>query len=214
MEKGRTLPPWLPPDPKAPTAAPRMVATQASLQQGGYGQPAVSAGSRGGGLGDLWGDSGASQPPPPSHTASLRNRAAVSPRPTAASIRPQQPPTQSYTAPSLQPTARPLPSQRAGSYQTTASAQQGRFVPERTGSSGSAQERLRARLNGGASPSPPARGRSPGGQPQMGSSRPWEQNDPAGFDGGYGASAYGGGGESVGRRPVGLPAGPRPKGAR
>lgn len=192
MEKGRTLPPWLPPDPKAPASAPRMVATQASLQQGGYGQAAATPGPRGGGLGDLWGDSGSSQPPP-SQTGSLRSRPSASPRPTTpGGMRPG--PAQSQGALSPQP----LPSQRAGSYQTTSSAQQSRLAPERTASTGSAQERLRARLNGGASStssSSPTRAHSPG--------RPWEQSS----DGGYG-------GGGLGRKPVGLPSGPKPQGPR
>ncbi|PCH05186.1 Hypothetical protein PENO1_024060 [Penicillium occitanis (nom. inval.)] len=76
-EKGRPFPEWLPPDPKTPVVQPRMVATQASLQQGNtsaYGQPqAQYTGGRGGGLGDLWGESGSAQPPQ-SQTASLRSR--------------------------------------------------------------------------------------------------------------------------------------------
>ncbi|KAL1970272.1 hypothetical protein VTN77DRAFT_5432 [Rasamsonia byssochlamydoides] len=188
-EKGRPFPAWLPPDPKAPASAPRMVATQASLQQGGYGQAAATPGSRGGGLGDLWGDSGSSQPPA-SQTGSLRNRSAASPRPATAATPASTLPAQLQTGPP--PQARPLPSQRAGSYQTTSSAQ-ARLGPERTGSTGSAQERLRARLNGGASSA--ARSHSPG--------RPWEQKD---SDGGY--TAYGGGNT----KRVGLPSGPKPQG--
>lgn len=80
-EKGRALPPWLPPDPKNPTPQPRMVVTQASLQQQQQGvpyhqqqqRPPGSRSGSGGGLGDLWGDSGAPSQPP-SQTGSLRSR--------------------------------------------------------------------------------------------------------------------------------------------
>lgn len=150
-EKGRPFPPWLPPDPKAPAAAtPRIVATAAS----GPGTPSqggpAAAYSRGGGLGDLWGDSG-SPAPPPTQTASLRRGrgGASSVPPPANAGGPTAPPllhAQSQPSiPGLHPAgARPLPSQRAGSSQSIGSG----------GSGGSAQERLRARLHGGRSPSP------------------------------------------------------------
>lgn len=255
-EKGRVLPPWLPPDPKAPaTASPALVATQASRQQG-YGEAAsmpATGGGRGG-LGDLWGDD-SSQQRPAQQTMSLR-------RPRAA---PQQQPIQQQSQPLLQVTsapptrpntstgstrtpagyldrpqtsqtpppssgARPLPSQRAGSYQTSQAIaqQQGRLPLDRTSSSGSAQDRLRARLHGGSSggggssgsgSAPPtltpgynSGGGGGGGQPYVAAGRPWESGDSS-FGGGYGTSAYG---RSPGRNePTGLPSGPRPpRGAR
>ncbi|KAJ5248869.1 hypothetical protein N7468_000320 [Penicillium chermesinum] len=144
-EKGRPFPPWLPPDPKAPAAAtPRVIATAQPGSQG-----SVNYG-RGGGLGDLWGDSGASSPSS-AQTASLRRG-----RGGAASVPPPSPGPQSSTLPYASPLThaqsqplrpsggRPLPSQRAGSSQSIGSG----------GSGGSAQERLRARLQGGRSPSP------------------------------------------------------------
>lgn len=161
-EKGRPFPPWLPPDPKAPAAAvPRVVATT-QLSGGGHGQaPATVSGGRGGGLGDLWGDSGAAQPPL-AQTASLRRARGAATAPPLTSMHsappgpvpsPTPPPAhgQSYSpgppGPGLHPAgARPLPSQRAGSYQPSARPAQDR--------AGSAQERLRARLQGGRSPSP------------------------------------------------------------
>src|SRR5690606_12860296 len=118
---------------------------------------------------------------------------------------------------------RPLPSQRAGCYQTTQAVQQ-RQPLDRTSSSGSAQDRLRARLHGGSSSSGGSAGSAPpaltpgysgggggGGQPYLAAGRPWETRDP-GFGGGYGSSAYGGGsGRPSGRNePTGLPSGPRP----
>jgi Mso1-like protein len=234
-EKGRTFPPWLPPDPKAPPPPqPRMVATQSSLQQGGYGQSLAPAGSRvgvaggNGGLGDLWGDAGGTTTlpaPPQPQTASLRNRGSPSPRPVPSGLLPS---SSSSLTPPPQTTARPLPSQRAGSYQNTAAAQQARLGLER---STSAQDRLRARVQGGGSgytSSSPGSNPSPlshsplsgGGQQQVPAAatanKPWESDDSLGFDnGGYTANAYGGGGGGgYSRRPVGLPSGPQVQGRR
>ncbi|PYI10751.1 hypothetical protein BO78DRAFT_181952 [Aspergillus sclerotiicarbonarius CBS 121057] len=191
-EKARPFPGWLPPDPKAPTPAPaRVIATtqiQASGGGGGGGAPAPSAYGRGGGLGDLWGDSG-SATPPASQTASLRRGrlapgnmgAPLSATASAPSGSLASSPSQS-PAPSAHPTgARPLPSQRAGSYQTisgpvTGAGNQGL---ERAAS---AQERLRARLHGGRSPSP---GQNPGSRP--------------------GSPYVAGGADPSARKPVGMP---------
>ncbi|KAJ6016878.1 hypothetical protein N7451_000257 [Penicillium sp. IBT 35674x] len=156
IEKGRPFPAWLPPDPKASSASSsRVVATSQGQVPAGvnYG--------RGGGLGDLWGDSGSPQPPP-AQTASLRRgRGAASVPPLTSNNSSSSGPvgstgsplTHAQTTPvipgSLQPAgARPLPSQRAGSYQSTQTRMNS------GGSGGSAQERLRARLQGGRSPSP------------------------------------------------------------
>ncbi|CRG86274.1 hypothetical protein PISL3812_03277 [Talaromyces islandicus] len=167
-EKGRPFPQWLPPDPKAPTPQPRMVVTQASLQQGNnpYGQGPGHPPQRGGGLGDLWSD-GPSQPPP-SQTASLRNRP-VRGQVASANLRPMQ----SQTPPPEPISRRPLPSQRAGSYQSTSSTQsqsQSGYGMEKVSSGSSAQQRLRARFHrdSGNSPSPPPQSQSP----YMRSSRP------------------------------------------
>ncbi|KAH8695120.1 hypothetical protein BGW36DRAFT_299384 [Talaromyces proteolyticus] len=140
-EKGLPFPQWLPPDPKTPVPQPRMIATQASLQQSNnpYGSVPGQPTSRGGGLGDLWGD-GPSQPPP-TQTASLRNRPA------------RTPPI----------SRRPLPSQRAGSYQTTSSSHSSLGLERGNSGGSSAQERLRARFHGGSgasSPSPPPQAQS------------------------------------------------------
>jgi Sec1-binding region of Mso1 len=198
-EKGRSYPEWLPPDPKAPVPQPRLVATQASLQQGNnsaYGQPVpMQAGVRGGGLGDLWGESGPAQPPA-SQTSSLRSRGGA--RTPVAAINNTLRPLQSQTPPPQSVSRRPLPSQRAGSYQSNLSTQSGPGVLERNPSGGSAQERLRARLQGGSSSSVPP---------------PQTQAQPHSHDGGYGQSYHGPGGGGQ-KRPGGLPSGPRPGGYR
>ncbi|CAL5868569.1 uncharacterized protein PFLUO_LOCUS2796 [Penicillium psychrofluorescens] len=170
-EKGRPFPPWLPPDPKAPAPSPsRIIATTQIPASGPYNQPAAAVSvpyaRGGGGLGDLWGDTG--NAPLPTQTASLRRprgrggegggsgvppglnvHPPLSPAFSApAGPMPSPHPSPSPPPGSLHPSgARPLPSQRVGSYQ----GQSARL--DRTASS--AQERLRARLHGGQrSPSP------------------------------------------------------------
>lgn len=161
-EKGRQFPPWLPQDPKAPAPAPsRQIATS----QHPSGQ--APAPGRSGGLGDLWGDSGAQQNQLNPQTASLRRgRGGMAPplnsahsAPSGSSPSPTPPLTQSQSyspahasSGNLHPAgARPLPSQRSGSSQSS----QSRPNLDRAGSGGgSAQDRLRARLQGGRSPSP------------------------------------------------------------
>jgi hypothetical protein len=198
-----------------------MVATQASLQQGNtsaYGQPqAQYTGGRGGGLGDLWGESGPAQPPQ-SQTASLRSRGG-SRTPVAAignnnnnnnnssnTLRPEQHQHQhrSQTPSPHSVSRRPLPSQRGESYPSSHSSS---GMSDRGASSGgSASERLRARLQGGlgsSSQSPPP-------------SRPQQQQYQAySSGGGQGQSGYGSSGGSGGyKRPGGLPSDPRPGGYR
>ncbi|BDD61757.1 hypothetical protein MPDQ_001694 [Monascus purpureus] len=144
VEKGRPFPPWLPPDPKGHSQTPaRMIATS-QLPQGGYGQsPTATSFGRSGGLSDLWGDSGSSPQAPAAQTSSLRRgRAPASSG--QLSVSPGSSGRLSPRGPS--PAAsRPLPSQRAGSFQSVPS--------HRTSMDGgpSAQERLRARLQGGRS---------------------------------------------------------------
>ncbi|EAW08726.1 uncharacterized protein ACLA_096590 [Aspergillus clavatus NRRL 1] len=192
-EKGRPYPAWLPPDPKAPSPAPSRTIATTQIQPGTYGQGpamATSAQGRGGGLSDLWGDSGAAQPPAP-QTASLR-RGRLTPGSAGAPLSMVHsapggsmatPPSASPTPPMGQPSgARPLPSQRAGSYQSMS----GQVSLERAAS---AQERLRARLHGGRSPSP--------AQSTPGSSRP-------------GSPYYAGAPDPIARKPVGgMPPGRR-----
>ncbi|KAJ5484910.1 hypothetical protein N7539_004898 [Penicillium diatomitis] len=154
-EKGRSFPAWLPPDPKAPApAASRPIATASG--QHGQGAPSGAYGrNSGGGLGDLWGDSGAPSPAS-AQTASLRRgRGSGASGASGSMIAPQSaspgplmsPPPQNFQ-PHAPSAARPLPSQRSGSYQSSQSSQDSRS------GAGSAQERLRARLHGGRSPSP------------------------------------------------------------
>lgn len=159
-EKGRPYPAWLPPDPKNPNPPqPTRVVATSQIQPGAPGQaPVASSYGRGGGLGDLWGDTGSPQPAA-SQTASLRRGrstpnasgaplAAAATAPAAAGAGPMSSSPSPVPSPGLGYPAggRPLPSQRAGSYQT---------MPGSQGSGAtSAQERLRARLQGGRSPSP------------------------------------------------------------
>ncbi|WEW61498.1 hypothetical protein PRK78_006988 [Emydomyces testavorans] len=180
-EKGRRLPPWLPPDPKSPQPPPPTVATTQTSFQGYGGQTKTPAGRGGGGrggLGDLWGDpTPSSAPPPQPQTSSLRlgrgGNATQSAgfKPSASSLpgRPvpsgtsRQPFDRSQSTSATRPPvggarsvgggARPLPSQMAGSYQASQAAQN-RPGPDRTLSAASAQERLRARLHGGGGGSP------------------------------------------------------------
>lgn len=148
-DKGRPFPAWLPPDPKNPAPPTRVIATS-QIQPGAPSQaPAAASYRQGGGLGDLWGDTGSPQPPV-SQTASLR-------RGRSTPGVPQVPPSSAPSGPGMSPSrspvrapggARPLPSQRAGSYQTLPTH------PPPPDRATSAQERLRARLQGGRSPSP------------------------------------------------------------
>ncbi|KAJ5757369.1 uncharacterized protein N7511_006063 [Penicillium nucicola] len=153
-EKGRPFPPWLPQDPKAPVSTPssRQIAT---TQLSGAQQPSYG---RSGGLGDLWGDSAPQAQPQNPQTASLRRGRGGNAPPLVAANSAPPGPVPSGTPPvtlsqagspsNLHPAgARPLPSQRTGSHQSP----QARVNLDRAGS---AQDRLRARLQGGRSPSP------------------------------------------------------------
>ncbi|RAL08331.1 uncharacterized protein BO97DRAFT_222085 [Aspergillus homomorphus CBS 101889] len=203
-EKGRPYPSWLPTDPKAPAPAPARVIATSQIQPGAPGSaPASSAygrgGSGGGGLGDLWGDAGSATTPPSSQTSSLRrgrmtagnnsnnmgaplSATASAPGGSVAHHHNSLSPTPSAMQQQHHPAGgRPLPSQRAGSYQTISGPVTGGSTQplERAAS---AQERLRARLHGGRSPSP---GQNP-------SSRP-------------GSPYVGGGADPSARKPVGMP---------
>lgn len=137
------------------------------------------SGGGGGGLSDLWGDSDTSSSSSPqptlAQTSSLRRgRGAGGAHSTPMSPGPLSPGG----------VARPLPSQRAGSYQS----RQGRPVLD---SGPSAQERLRARLHGGRSPSSSS-----------------TQSAPQGYAGGGGYS------DPSARKPVGSSSGGRLWGSR
>ncbi|KAJ5933046.1 hypothetical protein N7516_007535 [Penicillium verrucosum] len=158
-EKGRPFPPWLPQDPKGPAPAPSRQIATSQLPSGGYNQaPTNQNAGRGGGLGDLWGDSPSSQGPVPQTASLRRGRGGTAPPLASANSAPSGPAitlSQSHSpAASGSPSpsgGRPLPSQRAGSSQSA----QTRPNLDRVGSGGgSAQDRLRARLQGGRSPSP------------------------------------------------------------
>ncbi|KAH7318314.1 Sec1-binding region of Mso1-domain-containing protein [Stachybotrys elegans] len=236
-DKGRPFPPWLPPDPKAPTPAPQQVV---------YAQPQV--GARYGGLQN---NNGGGSAAPQTGLSSLWDNnagggAAASPRPS--SLRAGRTPVGGARQSREEIQPRPLPSQRPGSHQSAASAAS--VGSGSTGGGASAQDRLRQRLWGGArttSPSqqgspgpfqPPAGGRPPAGGGGGGggdyedrfapggaydptrstgsrSDRPYVSANSPWSDGG---DPYGGGGQpqpqqqqqapSSGRR-MGLPSGPR-----
>ena len=153
-EKGRPLPAWLGVDPKD-----REKAQAPAQEKGGYlgslrargGKGGSSGnfagtgsrGSGGGGLGDIWGES-----PPQSAVSNESLRPSLGPGRIAARRAGEG------LAPSNGPGgARPLPSQRAGSYQSNVQSgggigRTGSPVPPGSSGSGSAQERLRARLAG------------------------------------------------------------------
>jgi hypothetical protein len=150
-EKGRPFPPWLPPDPKdnrsiTPTPYAQTASSYFNSMTGGnksqYApvQNQNQAGTRSS-LSDLW-DPPAAQPSAPVQPQSLR----AGRRPPVSRSMPSSNP-----ASTLAPQGRPLPSQRAGSYQTMQSQQPGRSVydqmpPPSSGGSGTAQDRLKARL--------------------------------------------------------------------
>ncbi|KAJ5972884.1 uncharacterized protein N7479_002802 [Penicillium vulpinum] len=162
-EKGRPFPPWLPQDPKAPSPAPSRPIATSQLPSGSYSQGSANS-SRSGALGDLWGDSPTSQGSIPQTASLRRGRGGTAPPLASANSAPPGPSpspgppltlSQTYSpsgSGSPYPSgARPLPSQRSGSNQSA----QGRPTLDRVGSGGgSAQDRLRARLQGGRSPSP------------------------------------------------------------
>ncbi|KAI1362843.1 Sec1-binding region of Mso1-domain-containing protein [Xylaria arbuscula] len=217
-EKGKPFPGWLPPDPKAPPPATAVYSQPSQLgsRYGGLGQQQQQQG--GGSLSSLWDNNPTpqqSQAPP-----SLRTGRGV-----RGSDARESPFRNSEDA-----QARPLPSQRAGSFQNQG-AFGGSATPPASSSGGSAQDRLKQRLFGGsrtASPAasgpfqpPPQRGggnssgdyedrfapggmydaggnRGGGDRPFMSSNSPWS-NEPNPSSGG----------RPGGRRPVGLPSGPR-----
>ncbi|KAI1284303.1 Sec1-binding region of Mso1-domain-containing protein [Xylaria sp. FL0933] len=230
-EKGRPFPAWLPPDPKAPPPAAVVYSqpSQVGARYGGLGQQQPGGGS----LSSLWDNSPAAQPQ--QETQSLRRGRGVPPGMRNSDAR-DSPFRNSDPMAGNDAQARPLPSQRAGSYQNQAGFGSASTPPVAAGG-GSAQDRLKQRLFGGSRTASPAasgpfnppqqqRGRgngssdyedrfAPGGmydagsnrggggseRPYMGSNSPWSSNEPD--------SSNTGGGRAGGRRPVGLPSGPR-----
>lgn len=196
-EKGRPFPAWLGPDPRAVAQAQQpqrsfVGSAQSSLRgQKANSTENVSA-SRGGGLGDLWADSsdGGNQS---EEAGSLRR--GFKPR---LGMRGD---AQSDSQKREDLNARQLPGQRAGGYQTQAQgipqtqqqqlpSRNVRPIPLNSASSGSVQERLKARLGNRSSgtPSPPLTGYSRTGTPGFGGSE-------GGYDdrGFTGATGYGSG---------------------
>ncbi|KAI0007379.1 Sec1-binding region of Mso1-domain-containing protein [Xylariaceae sp. FL0662B] len=196
IEKGRPFPPWLPPDPKAPAPVVPVYSqpSQVGSRYGGLAQQPQ------GGLSSLWDNNPVSQP---QDAQSLRKGRGVPPPmrnndPSGSPFRNSDP----MAGPGREDVqARPLPSQRAGSYQTS-----GSFSgpsPAAGSSGGSAQDRLKQRLFGGSRTASPTSSGGPFNPPAQGGSR------------GGGSADYedrfapGGGGPIGGRRPGGLPSGPR-----
>ncbi|CAI6333965.1 unnamed protein product [Periconia digitata] len=191
-EKGRPFPPWLPPDPKAPQAAPAQMVSSSGRGYGNMGPPQQQMGRGSAAINDLW--DGPSQPQQQQEPMSLRRAQLGRGGGGRQGLAPSR-------SPEPQMQGRPLPSQRAGSYQTGGD----RFRPSETspppsaGSGVSAQDRLKARLWGsGRSSSPsntPSQSSSPA--PSGGRQSPYDQR------GGGGRSPYpddrSGGGYSGGR---------------
>lgn len=152
-EKGRPFPQWLPPDPKAPQAAPPQMSS--GRQYGQMGPPQMGRGG-GGGLSDLWDTPAQPQHQEPLSLRRAQGRGGGGRRPMGDSLTPEP-----------QSAGRPLPSQRAGSYQNGPSFRPAEPSPPASSGSGvSAQERLKARLWGGRSTSPaPSATSSQGGSP-------------------------------------------------
>ncbi|KAI8943565.1 hypothetical protein NX059_001562 [Plenodomus lindquistii] len=202
-EKGRPFPPWLPPDPKAPQAAPVQFASSSGRQQG-QGQAAPMG--RGGGLSDLWDNPAPQQQP--QQPQSLRR----GPGGRGGGAHPLhgRPGMGNSLTPEPQSQGRPLPSQRAGSYQSSlaGNALTDASPPPSSGGGTSAQERLKARLWGsGRSTSPAPRtnsqesvssgsagGRNPYERPPQGGRPPYpdERNNSYGSTGGGGGRQQGG----------------------
>jgi hypothetical protein len=190
-EKGRPFPQWLPPDPKAPQAAPTQFA---SSRQQGQAQP---IGGRGGGLSDLWDTP--QQQQQPQEPLSLRR----GPGARGGGARPLQgrPGMGNSLTPEPQSQGKPLPNQRTGSYQS--SLQGGRqsdaSPPPSAGSGTTAQERLKARLWGRSnSPAPSASSDAGSQSSRMGSyNQPPAQGGRAPYQddrsNSYGSAGSGGG---------------------
>ncbi|KYK61650.1 hypothetical protein DCS_02793 [Drechmeria coniospora] len=232
-DKGRPLPPWLPPDPKAAVPVPQTLYAQPQAgSRYGLGAPQQQGGGAAGGpLSSLWDSAGPSSGPPPSRPQNLRAGRSMPVGMMVGTARgggggggggggvgvgggapPPPPPASAWDDGNG---ARPLPSQRAGSYQPAAAG----AVPAGT----SAQERLRQRFWGGTSSrtqSPLQNSVSqqgpfqpPGGGAGAGAA-PSSYDDRYAPDSAYDAGGGGGGGDPRQGLPTfsrrqGLPNGPR-----
>lgn len=233
-EKGRPFPQWLPPDPKAPQAAPAQMVSSAGRGYGQMGQQPPPMGR--GGLGDLWDSPSQAPLQQQQEPMSLRRAQGRG----GGGLRPGN-----SLSPEPQAQGRPLPGQRAGSHQSASSFRT--ESPSQTGASAtSAQDRLKARLwgsgksqsasssqntspaqspgpsgmnnpydrpqaGGGRAPYPDERSGgaySGGGRQQsdykMSSNSPWAGNDDP-----YGPSYNSAPPQQPDRRRIGLPSGPR-----
>ncbi|KAF6841659.1 hypothetical protein CPLU01_00331 [Colletotrichum plurivorum] len=239
-EKGRAFPAWLPPDPKAPPPAAPVYAqpAQAGSRYGGLNQQQPQQAPTTG-LSSLWENNASAQPR--QDTMSLRQGRGAPP-PMRGAEQPQRlsPYNRAGDNGRDDVQARPLPSQRAGSYQSSAAyGRETTSTPpgSSAGGSGSAQDRLRQRLWGGARTTSPASGGNQGpfqppGRGGGGSGDYEDRFAPGGmYDGGRGGGGGGGGGRDRafissnspwasneaeyggggggGGRPTGLPSGPR-----
>jgi hypothetical protein len=182
-EKGVPFPGWLPPDPKAPPpVAPVYAQPQVGARYGGLTQQAG-----GSGLSSLWDNNnqGGNDRQDPQ---SLR-RGRGNPPPNRMNEQParQSPFARVSDSGRDDVQARPLPSQRAGSYQqTNAYSRDADSAPPNNGPGGSAQDRLKQRLWGGARTASPS-GQGPFNPPNQG------QGGGYGNRGGSGGGGYGGG---------------------
>jgi len=137
-EKRVALPPWLPPDPRAP---PPLVVQPVYSQPGvgaSYGLPS-QPGQQAGGLSSLW----SAQPP----AQQAGNNGSLRSRPGTAGQRPNP-----FAQQQLEVAPRPLPSQKAGSYQGIYNRNDAAspIPPGSAGSAGgpmTAAQRLKAKVN-------------------------------------------------------------------
>lgn len=179
-EKGRPFPPWLGPDPRAPSQAVPVYANAMGQRNQGVA-PSMGSARGGRGLGDLFGDSQGSEAPQ-QESMSLRQprRPAVGRAPASSGV---------YNDTSH--AARPLPSQRVGSYQNRPNASaippsNATLAPETDlRRAPSAQDRLKARFGGGGRSGSAASNRSTGSA--VSANAPWQTGgDEYSGHGGYG----------------------------
>jgi hypothetical protein len=206
-EKGRSFPAWLPPDPKAPppVVVQPVYATSIGARYGGLQTQGPAGGAA---LSSLWDSQPAQQAPVPESLRPARGANRLAPG-SAAAGGAQRPNPFTRGQSSLEPAvqARPLPSQRAGSYQTGTFGQ-GAPTPPGSAGSGSAQDRLRNKLRGGAksnpapAPSQPTSRMNNSHSSTNGSHGGYEQAMPSSGSGGSygGGSSYGGSGSSSSHR--------------
>ncbi|KAI9736867.1 MAG: hypothetical protein M1818_005918 [Claussenomyces sp. TS43310] len=203
VEKGRSFPSWLPPDPKSAQPVQPVYNTPSNV---GAGYGGLNHGGGGNKLGSLWDSQpAANNLAPPSLRQQGRGASANSMR---GGLSARDPYSRSQTTPPVEHVqARPLPSQRAGSYQTTGAMTS--TPPPGAGAGSTAQERLKARLWGAARAASPnlTAGASSGPAKQPGLAGVVRQatfekekvyNNAAGMGTGGGTGGYGDGSGSRG----------------